>query len=151
MVEMEQEQVQVKKKSNKTWWIVGGVGCALLLLIACVVVIIAVVVSGSLMSGTKKADTAAAQVVLRNAVSDAEQFAADNDGSYDGMGAGDLTNIDSSITWVDGDPGSGQVGIIDAGQDTFALTYKDDTGTSYQAVRKSDGTVKYTDANGKAL
>jgi hypothetical protein len=139
------------KKKTSTWWIVGGVGCAILLLFACVAAIAAYVVSNNLVNTISKSDTAAAQVVLRNAVSDAAQFAANNDNSFDGMAAGDLTNIDSSINWVDGDPGAGEVGIINAGADTYTLTYKDDTGTAYQAVRESNGNIKYTDANGKTL
>lgn len=159
MVEQEQNQPEqtqqpatapVKKKTNP-WLIVGGIGCAVVLLLICLTAIIAYVVSNSLESSIKQGDTAAAQVVLRDAVADAGQFAANNDNSYDGMAAGDLTDIDSSINWVDGNPGTGEVGVITAGQDTFTLIYKDDTGASFKAVRQSNGNLKYTTADGKPL
>ncbi len=152
---MEQEQgeaSQAKKKGINKWWIIGGIGCAAVALLACVIIVVIVFVMGNaVVNTTNKSDRAAAMVVLRNAVMDAEQFAADGDGTYGGMAAGDLKDIDSSITWVDGDPGTGQVGVIEAGQDTFTFKYKDDTGAAYQVVRKSDGTAKYTDDSGKAL
>lgn len=152
-VEKEQENIsEVKKKGINKWWIIGGLGCAAVALLACVIIVVIVFVMGNaVINTTNKSDRAAAMVVLRNAAMDAEQFAADNDGTFDGMAADDLMNIDSSINWVDGNPGTGQVGVIEAGQDTFTFKYKDDTGAAYQVVRKSDGTFKYTDDSGKVL
>jgi len=152
---VEQEQggtSQAKKKGINKWWIIGGIGCAAVLLLACVIIVVIAFVMGSaVINTTNKADRAAAMSVLRNSAMDAEQFAAENDGTFDGMAASDLADIDSSINWVDGDPGTGKVGVIEAGQDTFTFKYKDDAGAAYKVVRKSDGTFKYTDDSGNSL
>jgi type II secretory pathway pseudopilin PulG len=147
---MEHPQSPDKKKA-KLWLIGCGVAAVLLALFLCLVVIVIAILVPSFSASTSSADKAQAKTTLRNAVTAVEQYAVDNDGYYTTMTAAKLSAINSDISWVDGDPGPGQVGYGNPGEATYTLTYKNADGLIYTAKKKDTGEIIYMDSSGQPL
>jgi type II secretory pathway pseudopilin PulG len=146
------EQPQSPKKNNAKWWLIGGVvALVLVAFFLCIVVILIAILVPSFSAATNSADRSQAASTLRNAVAVVEQFATDNDGFYTTMTVDKLSAINADITWVDGDPGPGQVGFSNLGEANYTLTYKNSSGQTYTAEKKDTGEIVYRDSNGQSL
>jgi Tfp pilus assembly protein PilE len=146
------EHTQTTDKRKTKLWIIGCVVALVLLLFAlCLVVILIAILVPSFSAINNNANSEQAKSTLRNAVTSVEQYAVDNDGLYATMTAAKLKAINSDISWIDGDPGPGQVGIDNLGEATYTLTFKDADGQTYTAEKKDTGELEYKNSDGQPL
>ncbi len=135
---------QPKSKSSAKYWLIGcAAALVILIILGCVAAVLTFLSASEFVKLSNQADTTQAKTILRNAVMTAGQYATDHDGIYTKMTAADLREIDDGTKWVDGDPGPGQVGIIDTGEATYVMVYMDSDGDEYRLTRRDDGTLKY--------
>lgn len=133
-----------KRQSSAKYWLIGcAAALVILIIIGCVAAILTFFSASEFVKLSNQADTAQAKAILRNAAMATAQYAAEHDDLYTEMTAADLRKIDDSTRWVDGDPEPGQVGIIDTGEATYMMVYKDSDGNEYGLTRRDDGTFKY--------
>jgi len=131
------------EKGNKSLWLIGcGILAAFLLLFLCIAGIIAAIAIPSYLSTRDKAESSQAETMLRNASMGAEVYRVNNDGSYTGMTASDLTGFTSNLKVVQGSPGTGQVGLSEVTDGSYALTYKGASGKMYKATVTS-GSIQF--------
>ncbi len=148
----EQQGIQMRgKREGKKWVIALGFAIPFFIMTLVLVIIAAVYLSRGSRVDSSQADMTNAQAVLKEAVSVASQYAGQNKGSYASMGASDLKKLSSTIDWVNGTPGVGQIGIVEIGDETYRLAYKNPAGVEFHAVRDAGGTVKYATADGQPL
>jgi Tfp pilus assembly protein PilE len=146
------ERPQSTGKRKKKLWIIGcSVALVLLLFVLCLVVILIAILVPSFSAINNSANSDQAKSMLRNAVTSVEQYAVDNDGLYTMMTANKLKAINSDISWVDGAPGPGQVGIDNLGEATYTLTFKNADGQTYTAEKKDTGELEYKNSDGQPL
>jgi hypothetical protein len=135
---------QPKRESSAKYWLIGcAAALVILLILGCVAAVLTFFSASEFVKLSNQADTAQAKTILRNAAMTAGQYATDHDDIYTKMTAADLREIDDGTKWIDGDPGPGQVGIIDTGEATYVMVYKDSDGNEYRLTRRDDGTLKY--------
>lgn len=133
-----------KRQSSAKYWLIGcAVALVILVIVSCVAGVLTFFSASEFVRLSNQADTAQAKSILRNAAMTAAQYAAENDGLYTKMTAASLREIDDSTKWIDGDPGPGQVGIINTGEATYVMVYKDSDGNEYKLTRRDNGTLKY--------
>lgn len=91
-----------------------------------------------------KAQDAAAEALLRTAVSAAEMYAANHDGSYSGMTAAALGQQVPNIDFIDGAPSkASQVGVSDVTKDSYVIMVKSESGKTFKATRKAGESVVF--------
>lgn len=133
-----------KRRSSAKYWLIGcGITLVILIIVGCVAGVLTFFYASEFVKLGNQADTAQAKTILRNAVMTAGLYATEHDDLYTEMTAADLKEIDDGTKWVDGDPGPGEVGIIDTGEATYVMVYKDSDGNEYRLTRRDDGTLKY--------
>lgn len=91
-----------------------------------------------------KAQDAAAEALLRTAVSAAEMYAANHDGSYSGMTASSLKELVPNVDFVDGSSTEvNQVGLSDVAEDGYVLSVKSESGKTLKATKKAGKAVVF--------
>jgi hypothetical protein len=133
------------------WILPIGIAGGIFVVIIMIGLLFTLITSSSLVNANKQADTSGAKTILKTAIAAATQYGVDNGDIYTEMKAGDLKAIESTIDWIDGDPGPGQVGILDTGEQTYTFAYLDTDGNTFHAARNDQGTVKYTTADGNTF
>lgn len=137
------QQAQPQPKKKMTPWVIGcGILAILALVICCIVGIAFAIIIPNFMALTNSAEKALAQTAIRNAVTAAEQYRVENNGSYEGMTAEKLRAIDDTLRVVDESPSATQVGLSEVSANRFVLTYRGEDGQDYKAT-VTDGSVKY--------
>jgi Tfp pilus assembly protein PilE len=141
-VKMANEVNQVTKKKK---WVPWAVGCSILavlgLTVLCIVAVMVAILIPSFVNLTNSAEKALAETAIRNTVMAGETYRTENDGSYLGITAGALLEIDGNIRVVDGTPRATEVGISDISANRYVLTYAGESGYMYKAT-VTDGSVK---------
>jgi len=81
-----------------------------------------------------------AKAILRNASVAAEVYCAENNGSYSGMDAAALSQIEPNLKFTDGPPKEDAVSVT-ASVDSYTLATSSITGKIFKAVKKPDQEV----------
>lgn len=137
-----------EQAQSRTVWLIGcGVAVVLVAITVCVSAILVAIAIPSFMSQRNAAERSAAESALRNVVMAAEVYRADNDGTYTGMTASNLSDV-AGVKAVDGTPSAGQVGLSDVGEDRYLLTYAGKSGQRYRAT-VTNGSVEFDFTTGK--
>ena len=130
------------KKKNTLIWVV--VGLVVLALIAGSGLAAIFFISKQFTARRGAAYDAVAKSTLRNAVSAAEIYATDHDGSYSGMNAAALSEIEPSIEFTDGAPDENVVSV-DASADSYSLAVSSKGGKVLKATMKAGQGVVFDD------
>ena len=147
----EQQRAQLRGRRQGRKWLK-----ALLLTIPFLLITVGFAVAGMIIyshagQNIDTTGTRSGKAVLQQAVAAAQSAANDHNGSFASLTTDALKHADPEIKWVNGSPGSGQVGVIETGTVTFKFVYKDDSGAEYIVSRDEQGVISYLDSNGNPL
>jgi hypothetical protein len=98
---------------------------------------------------TEQGGGAAAKAQLTAAAVAVDIYASQN-GGFSGLSARGMSAIDTQTKWVDGEPGAGQVGIIESTDATYVIAFRDAGGAVYKASKAAGGLV-VTDSSGNKI
>lgn len=133
-----------KKKGGWGKWVALGCGCLLVVTIAVAAIIAAIAIPAYMKVNDASKDLKAV-TMLRNGVMAAATYYADNNGSYEGLSAGELSKVESSVPFADGAPGPDlQVGTVYLDKSAvtangYALTTKSESGKLIRVTQSSSG------------